>query len=369
MPNTHLRHGRVVLVLAVVLSGAAAWFLRLPATLPARLADTDCRHLALHDAATGNPIVGIEDIARHGDSLFLSAHDRLAAAAAVGDSAGPSPVGALYRLPVVELDAPGPLQLQNQADGPPAAALLPHGIDAEGGRLLVVDRRYTAAGARGKQLVLFAIEEDGLTFVRRIRHPELCAANDVLLDGDTALVTLDAADCPGLSVREAVFAPASGSVLRFGLRGSAGDDAATIERRGLVFANGIARVRNGSDAAASLAVAETRAGRISFGDGRVITVPGGPDNLTLAPDGALIVALHPSLLRLGLYLHGWKETASSRIARVVPGTGSAEILFDDPAGVILPGVTVALLTERRLVAGSVRGPGLMVCERIQAANQ
>jgi len=372
MPNERLRRQGAVLVLGglAALILVVAWLLRLPAALPARFSGADCRHLELRDAATGHAIVGIEDIARHGRSLFLSAHDRVAAAAA-GESAGSSSAGGLYRLPIADLGESGPLQLVDQVTGLPAesAFLLPHGIDSAGGRLLVVDRRYGADGPRGKRLVLFNIDDGALTFLRRIRHPELCAANDVLLDNGDALVTLSQADCPGLSLREAVLAPASGRVLRFGLQEQAGRAAAAIERRGLVFANGIARFRGTGDTVASLAVSETRAGRLSFGDGGVMTVPGGPDNLTLSPDGALIVALHPSLPRLGLYLHGWKETAPSRIARVVPDTGAVEILFDDPAGAILSGVTVALLTERRLVAGSVRAPGLMVCERIRPANQ
>ena len=90
-------------------------------------------------------------------------------------------------------------------------------------------------------------------------------------------------------------------------------------------------------------------------------LPGGPDNLTRGVDGRVLAALHPDLIRLALYRHGWTGRAPARIVAVDLGTGAVEVLFDDPGGAVSPAATVAVMADGRLVAGSVRAPGLLVC--------
>ena len=91
-------------------------------------------------------------------------------------------------------------------------------------------------------------------------------------------------------------------------------------------------------------------------------VPGGPDNLNWDGLGGLIVALHPSLFRVGAYLYGYNDTAPSRIVRVDLDR-NLEVLFDDPAGALFSGASVAVLSGGVLVAGSVRDAGLLVCRK------
>lgn len=357
-----MRAGRALAVLALALAGAGAWALWPPAALEARFGPEDCRGLALEDAGTGRPIAGIEDIAAHGDALFLSAQDRLAAERAAARGEEP-PEGGLYRLPLARLAEPGPIRLRQQAEGF-RGPLHPHGIHARLAKLVAINREYGPEGGAGGEVRVYAIREDRLEALRRLPAAGLCAANDLILDGVEVRLTLDREGCPGVSLFEMALGGATGRVGRMG----AGDDARARlarEGRGLAFANGIARVEAG------LAVAETRAGRIALltrgPDGAPalageIAVPGGPDNLTVAPDGRLVAALHPSLPRLAFYRHGWTEAAPARIVAVEPRTGAVEPLWDDPDGALLPGATVGVLTEDgALVAGSVRAGGLLVC--------
>jgi hypothetical protein len=181
----------------------------------------------------------------------------------------------------------------------------------------------------------------------------LCPANDLLRRDGRLLVTLDRGDCPGLSARDALW-PDRGRVVAIAGAGGARETLAG----GLAHANGIA-IWHGT-AGAPPVVAETRAGRLSVLGGPAVPTPGGPDNLSPAPGGGVVAALHPSLLRLALYRHGWTERAPARVARIGPA-GAVEILHDDPAGRLLPGVTAAVLAGGRLIAGSVRAPGLLVC--------
>jgi hypothetical protein len=112
-------------------------------------------------------------------------------------------------------------------------------------------------------------------------------------------------------------------------------------------------------------VAETRSNRLLRPDGSAVDLPGAPDNLTASTEG-LVIALHPSLLRLWPYLAGWSEHAPTRIALVRDG-GAVELLYDDPAGARFSAATTAVLADGRLIAGSVRDAGLLVCRPVSAA--
>ncbi|MCH8952353.1 MAG: hypothetical protein IID49_09545 [Proteobacteria bacterium] len=125
-----------------------------------------------------------------------------------------------------------------------------------------------------------------------------------------------------------------------------------IEQTGLAFANGIA----------GLYVAETRGWRLHDRLDRPVELPGGPDNLTWDGLGGLIAALHPSLFRLAAYRYGYHDTAPSRIVRVDLDR-NVEVLFDDPAGEVFSGASVAVLSGSVLVAGSMRDAGVLVCRK------
>lgn len=337
---------------------AALWWFWPGAPLAARFDPGDCRRLALIDAATGRAIIGIEDIARVGDALYLSAYDRAAAEAALAAGNRP-PGGALYRLGLDALARPGPLALAPLLErGNPEAVRHPHGLDARGGRLLVIDHRLDPAEAQTGALLLYAIGADGLVLSDRRSAPALCPANDLIIAGGRAYVTLDRADCPGLSARDALFPAGRGRLVAVALEGGRLGPIAP-ERDGLTHPNGVLAARIAGQE--RIVVAETRAGRLAWPGGSVPT-PGAPDNLTGGPAGGIVAALHPSLFRLALYRYGWTGRAPSRAARIHPATGATEILFDDPRGRWFSAATVAVLTGRRLILGSVRDAGLLICE-------
>ncbi len=355
----------LALLLLAALGGAGAWVFWPVSALEARFGAEDCRRLALLDEA-GAEIRGVEDIAAYGPWLFLSAEDRLAAAAAAAEGRR-APEGGLYRLPLAALSEPGPVRLARDDRGGFFGPLHPHGIDARAAKLLAINRAYGPEGAAGREIRVYAIREDGLEPLRRLPNPGLCAANDLVLFGVEARLTLDREGCPGIDLAEAAFGGATGALARIGT----GDDAAArlvALSGGLAFANGIAAVEAAGDT--RLAVAETRGRRVAIlpaagGEAEARhPLPGAPDNLTAAPGGGLVAALHPRLPRFALYRYGHLERAPSRLVRLDPETGAVEALFDDPAGRLFPGATVGVLTaDGRLVAGSVRAAGLLICGR------
>lgn len=102
---------------------------------------------------------------------------------------------------------------------------------------------------------------------------------------------------------------------------------------------------------------------------RVIAVHGGPDNLSWASEHVLLVAVHPSLLRLAGYRYHWMsgsmswfETAPTRILAVDVRDGAQRIVWDSKAGEPLSATTVAVRHGDFLIAGSVTDAGLMVCQ-------
>lgn len=317
---------------------------------PQRFALADCRVAAVRDAASGARIAGIEDLALAGDRLLLSAHDRLAVRRAKPGKAVPE--GGLWALPLDTLGEPAPRAERLVPEGRVAGGLRPHGIAIDGDRLAVVNRRIGTDGRVDPVVLEFDLSgpEARLEGIRR--GPGFCALNDVAFWKGELVATLDRARCPRTLPGELLVPRASGSLLLLG------DGAPQPLARDLAFANGIAVLEGDV-----IAVAETRGRRVRLSNGRTLAVPGHPDNLTVAPDGRLVVGVIPSLWRFGLHLLGYRDRAPSRVIALDPATGAVEWLVDDPEGRLLPGVTVGLLADGMLVAGAVRAPGLLVCHK------
>ncbi len=318
-------------ILAVGLLGV--WLLRPPDRLAARFATADCGRVTVI-SGDGASISGIEDMALmpDGATLLLSAYDRIS-----------NKEGGLYTVPTPALlpDSEVTAQALHIIRGAPTR-MRPHGIalDTSGTRLAVINRLHDGSAL---------VELGTLAGIRwtpsvSLTHPELCRANDLAFTSDGRfLATLDRADCTP-SLRD-LLPMGTGRLV------SLSDGGVTDVLVDLSFANGVAGGY----------VAETRARRIRAMDGAQLALPGGPDNLTLSYDGALIAAVHPVLLQLALYRIGLAERAATRIVRIVPEESTVEVLFDDPAGAMFAGATSAVATPSRLIAGSVRDHGLLVC--------
>lgn len=327
------------LVLALLLFGLlaapVAWWHWPTEPLAARFTADQCQRIALTDAVQGRPIVGIEDLAPMPDGrVLLSADDRLEPDAKTGG---------------IYLYTPGgPTDLE-----PLIGGIRPHGVSLsdDGRTLALIDRSGSDVA-----VVTGTVSAGGFAQATRDASPALCRANDLAWFFGKApaglLVTQDRAEC-GISLPDLI-GLASGKLLAV-----TPGDGVTSTMPGYRFPNGIS----------GLWISETRAGQIAFfrdtngGPDTVaaLPVPGAPDNLTADGPDALIVGLHRSLPRLGLYRFGWTGRAPSRIARVTYPDAAVEILFDDPAGDVFSGATVGALVGDRLIAGSVRDAGLLEC--------
>jgi sugar lactone lactonase YvrE len=140
----------------------------------------------------------------------------------------------------------------------------------------------------------------------------------------------------------------------------------------LSFANGIAVAPDG----ATLAVAETRADRVSFYDlprllsgdkaalRRRVRLPGGPDNLTWTPGGQVLAAVHPSLMDVGFARLRWfgYRRAGSQVSAIAPDSGETRSLLRDPDGKHINMATSAIILGDTLVASGVLDDALLACK-------
>lgn len=323
-----------------------------------------CRRVALIDKDSGASVRGAEDFAydSKNNTLYVSAYDRRAAEKAAKKNAAAIPEGGVYKLKVSDLLAAGegPIAVRSLLPrSDVAGGLRPHGVayDSNTGEVIFVNRGYRHADGTWKMTA--RLERVGANGESYIGKPVAvsCAANDVLAEENRVLATDDHDACGWRAGLEDIFARKRGGV-------SAVGDGAVFTGAG--YANGIVKTLGGD-----ILVATTREKALlvlsekhdALTRERKIALPGGPDNLTLGVDGNVIVAVHPSLMRIGLQRRLGMGRAPSRVVKVDPDRGDVRLLFDDPSGRLFAGATVAAETPKALVLGSVVDDGLLVCER------
>ncbi len=326
---------------------------------PAAYAHADCRRVALIDAGTGEVVRGAEDFALDLENrrLFISAYDRRAVEKAARKKQASLPQGGLYAVSLSALFDPQTEQMTAASLANPsdfAGGLHPHGLsfDAANHELVFINRAYVRDGRKWTMTPhLRRIGANGEVYVGAAEDAH-CAANDVAADGEGVVTSFDHASCGFGAGLENLFGLKRSGVARHG--------AALYDKAR--FANGLARHPNGD-----LVMAATREDAlIRLGDdfteaGRV-ALPGGPDNLTIAQDGGVVAAAHPSLFKLMLTRKLGIGAAPSRIVKADLDTGAVDILFDDAKGTLFSAATVAVETASGLVAGSVTDEGLLVCQ-------
>lgn len=322
----------------------------------------ECRRMALVDEATGVSVRGAEDLALDaaGGRLFISAYDRRAVEKAARKKRDALPQGGVYAVSLDRLFNPQTDELMLSSLVEPndfAGGLRPHGLDfdADNHELVFVNRAYMRDGRRWVMTPqLQRIGANGEMFIGE-PVPAHCAANDVAATGGDVLISFTHASCGfGAGVENVFRLKRSGVSNR---NGAIFDEAA--------FANGVAITAGGD-----LAMAATRERALIVLEGSDdawretlrIDLPGGPDNLTLAYDGGVVAAVHPSMMKLMFNRKFGLGKAPSRIVKADPDTGAVAVLFDDPEAQKFSAATAAVETEAGLVAGSVTDEGLLVCQ-------
>lgn len=330
---------------------------------PAAYGHDECRRVALLDGATGAVITGAEDVALDAarGRLFLSAYDRRAARRAIRRKAAEIPEGGVY---VVQLGALRDAETRIEATplvraGETSGGLRPHGLtyDGQTDEVVFINRGYQKIDGRWRlNARLQRIGSNGAVIV----GPDVatrCAANDVIHDAEGIVVSFDHEKCgwralfeDALTLRRSGVALASGPALF---------DAAA-------HANGLVPIGN-----AGIALAATREKALlllertpsGYAERLRIPAPGGPDNLSVGTDGAIVAAVHPSLARYALSLRMGFGTAPSRVVKFEGDGAMTETLFDDPSGRVFSGATVAVEKDGLLILGSATDSGLLVCRK------
>lgn len=350
---------RLLFVLAAGV-GVAACSVR--ADGEARYGADDCHRVALLDVATGKTIRGAEDLALDPgrDRLYVAAYDRRRVERAVRRKEFSIPEGGVY-----SISLSGLMSGAETVNATPivrtddiAGGLRPHGIafNSAVGEIAFINRGYQRIDGRWK--LIPRVERIGaraeIYVGKEAATP--CAANDLLDEPREAMISFDHEHCDWRASLEDAF-----SLRRSGV---VDEEGAPLYDRAL-YANGIARTPDGMIALAAtrekaLLLMDERAEGLSLS--RRIALPGGPDNLTLAPDGAIIAAVHPSLFLMGLHRRLGFAAAPSRIVRANLATNTVDLLFDDPEGALFSAATVGAEWNGALIAGSVTDDGLLVCK-------
>jgi sugar lactone lactonase YvrE len=338
--------------------------------------DYMCRPVAVVDEA-GQSIFGIEDMAhdvRNG-RLILSAYDRFAAMRAMENGAEPQG-GGLYALDVEQLtlvrDEDGFVPVSTfDVHVPGDLPLHPHGIglfdDGETLRLAVVNRLTDMHDASAADLLLFDVDDLSLALIGRGSGEAYCRANDVaLLDASTAVFTYDQSRCGAWGVwTERVFQPRS-SGLRLSKFDAGEADAPTL-LDDVAFANGVAISPDG----ASLLMTASRDQALRVFDKQallegntdplvVVSFDGGPDNVSFAPDGSSVTAVHPDPFALFLHINGWGDLPDSSVV-ISSADGASQQTIAGPSGSMPGAATSAVMLGDQIIVSSAWDAGLGIC--------
>lgn len=242
-------------------------------------------------------------------------------------------------------------------------------VAADGTRRLLIANRPDSQHA----IEVYVVGEGGrLLHERSMTHPLLRNPNDlVALGPDRALVTLDKeADAGGLAeVVEGTRRAATGRVLLLD------GERSRVVADGLHTANGITLTEDGR----TLYVAEMTGQALSVFDrdpetnelsfSKRVALPTSPDNLTIAPDGRVLIAGHAKLLTLALlHQQSARFQSPTEIVAFDPESGEVvPVLTDD--GSVVSGGSVALATGRGgMLVGTAFGPAVLRCSNDGSAT-
>lgn len=303
---------------------------------------------------------GTEDVTIDEDLgvAFISAADRRAWYNETGaPGEGAAPTNAIYTM---DLAAPHTIRRVS----PPMDDFLPHGIylwrgDDGEKRLFVVN--HPSSGA--EIIEIFEVGEGGaLTHLESISFDAMHSPNDVLAVGPRQFyATNDRGYEEGImSTIEAYFALPFSSVAYYD------GETGRIAAKGLTYANGINISADGETVYVSeflkrkVAVYKRNleTGALTF-DWR-FHAGTGPDNIEIAPDGALWIGGHTKVFDFLKHAEDPKAIAPSHVVRVDLPAGRSEDIFIDTTGAI-NGSSVGAANDDMLIVGAVFDSNVMVC--------
>lgn len=304
----------VVVVLVLVVGG---WSLSHSIPLSGSFQKLQSKGVAACRAITVAP--GTEDITidHERNIAFVSAADRRGWYASQNTAANPE--NGIYTLALDGSDAVVKVS-------PPMEGFLPHGISLWIGdngerRLFVVNHP-----PNGDELVeIFSVDANNqLTHLESVSFDAMSSPNDVLAVGpEQFYVTNDKGIASGLgSTLEGYLALPLASVAYWD--GSTGDYVA----KGLAYANGINRSADGK----TVYVSEILKRRVNVYDRDLATnqlslrgrlaAGTAPDNIEIAPDGALWIGGHPKIFDFLKHAKDASAIAPSQAVRIDPETGA-----------------------------------------------
>lgn len=342
----------ILTAVGVIGLGVLAWFLynMIPASgvfarLESKLVD-QCRSVTVFP--------GTEDVTIDEEAgiAFVSADDRRATVA------GKPAQGGIYALKLDGSDRVSKVSPESFGE------FHPHGISlwrGDDGRKRLFAINHTIEN--GHRVEIFDVGFGGaLLHVDTVSFDEMSSPNDVLGVGPRSFyVTNDRGFRGGvMETLEAYLAlPASSLAYYDGQTGS-------IAAKGLTFANGVNMSADGRTVYVSeflrrrIAVYSRNAETGGLSLLRRYPVNTGPDNIEVAPDGALYVAGHPKVFDFLKHADDPGAIAPSHVIRVNPATGEAEDVLIDTAGV-LNGSSVGAASAGALVVGAVFDDHVLVC--------
>lgn len=328
----------------------------------------ECRRVALIDSGTGKAVVGAEDLAFDAAArrILISAYDRRAVERQAQKRESELEQGGVYAASLDELkgEATALSVTSIVARDTVAGGLRPHGVSFDDARreITFINRSYQKID--GKWRMTPRIERagaDGAVFIGDGGNPR-CSANDVAQIGDRTFVSFDHGACGWRSGVEDLFASSAS-----GVETAEGEGVF----QGVRHANGVIATANNG-----LALAATRDQSLYLLDETAegfkvrgkFNLPGAPDNLTMGDGGAILAALHPSLIAIGAQRKLGFGRSGSRVVKIDPESGETALLFDDPKGQMFSAASAAIEKEGLLVIGSALDRGIVVCKRSDSAS-
>jgi len=351
------------LLFGMVLIGFGVWYY-LALDVDGEPVLTACQAVDLYDDVTGEKIVGVEDMDFDYETgtIFMSAYDRRAVAREIGEGKVTTQ-GGIYSLKVTGLtDAPSLTVTDISRIFKKAGfEFRPHGILFRPGNgfseVLAINRTFEEednAIVMKPGFVFFRNENSLWIKYGSEEFNGVCDPNDLAVI-PMGLPFIGFSDIEGTCEKGHLNTSGVIKILK--------KDGPETIFKDLNFPNGMVSNKN------YFAFAISRDNQVNlfagenYAEGKTVSLPIAPDNLTVDDDDNLYVAGFPNLLDYYFYMQGWLGVKKSPSAayRISPEDYKQTLLFKDD-GSMISGATVALRAGDYLLLGSAWDDNIAICE-------